>query len=267
VAADSDQRDGSPAATGCDGSAAAGSDEYDDSQDLDDESHAFDDAGSQRLDDGAADVLDDAAIGAETTVVIHATGAELRALINGEEGTGGEAEHHGPIPQNSLRKHLIRALRRTLLPGPATTSRHGTDRSTTPQTSTASTTRRVAAAVDRARGRIDIRITDEPPDGNPDTYTPAASVDRYVRLRDRTCQFPGCNRPAEFADLDHRTAFAEGGRTTTDNLHCLCRHHHRLKHQGGWTVTPNPDGTTTWTSPTGRRYRTPPAEPDPPTRT
>jgi len=214
-----------------------------------------------------ADAADDTDVGADTTVIIHATGAELRALINGEEGTGGEADHHGTIPQNSLRKHLIRALSRTLLPGPAATSRHRTNRPTAPHPSTTSTSRRTVAASDRIRGRIDVRITDEPPDGNPGTYTPTAAVDRYVRLRDRTCQFPGCNRPAEFADLDHRTAFAEGGRTTTHNLHCLCRHHHRLKHQGGWIITPNPDGTTTWKSPTGRCYRTPPPGPDPPTST
>jgi hypothetical protein len=74
-------------------------------------------------------------------------------------------------------------------------------------------------------------------------------------MRDRTCQFPGCNRPAEFTDLDHRVSFAAGGRTTAANLWCLCRHHHRLKHEGGWQIHPNPDGTYTWTSPTGRHYR------------
>jgi hypothetical protein len=56
--------------------------------------------------------------------------------------------------------------------------------------------------------------------------TPSAALDRYVRLRDRTCRFPGCNR-----------------------------HHHRLKHEGNWTVRRNPDGSHTWTSPTGRQYR------------
>jgi len=217
--------------------------------------------------EAVTDVDDGVVVGAETAVVIHATGAEIRALINGEPGTGGEADHHGPIPQKSLRKHLIRALDRTLLSHPPSDAGYPTGNASAAGSTVvrgpgvSSSRRRAVAAGDRVRSRIDIRITDEPPTGDPDRYTPTAAVDRYVRLRDRTCQFPGCNRPAEFADLDHRTAFAEGGRTTTRNLHCLCRHHHRLKHQGGWHITPNADGTTTWTSPAGRRYRTPPPEP------
>jgi hypothetical protein len=182
-------------------------------------------------------VVDEATVGADARVTIHATGAELRALLNGDESTGGELQGHGPIPQNALRKALIKALTQTLLPAPPTTptnSRRGT---------------RVNAS------RIDIRVTDQPPASDPDTYTPSAALDRYIRLRDRTCRFPGCNRPAEFTDIDHRQPFTAGGRTTADNLHCLCRHHHRLKHEGNWTVHRNPDGSQTWTSPTGRQYR------------
>ncbi|TCC01648.1 HNH endonuclease [Kribbella soli] len=181
------------------------------------------------VDNADVELHDDSTVGADATVVIHATGAEIRALIDGENGSGGTAERYGPIPQESLRKHLTRALTRSLLGG-------------------------------AGRSRIGLRLSDEPPTGKPDRYTPDAATDRFVRLRDRTCQFPGCNQPAEFADVDHRVAFAEGGRTTTDNLHCLCRHHHRLKHEGGWVVTSDPDGTTTWASPTGRRYRTPPPD-------
>jgi hypothetical protein len=184
----------------------------------------------------AGDLQDGSAVGAEAAVVIHATGAEIRALINGTDDSGGVAEHHGPIPQESLRKHLTRVLARTLLGGTGSPG----------------------------RSRLDLRLTDEPPAGTPDRYTPNAATDRFVRLRDRTCQFPGCNQPAEFADIDHRVAFAAGGRSSTKNLHCLCRHHHRLKHEGGWTVTSDADGTTTWASPNGRRYRTPPADSDPP---
>ncbi|HEY0470763.1 MAG TPA: DUF222 domain-containing protein, partial [Kribbella sp.] len=65
--------------------------------------------------------LDGAMVGADATVLIHATGAEVRALLDGEESTGGEVDGHGPIPQNSLRKHLIKALAQTLLPNLPTT--------------------------------------------------------------------------------------------------------------------------------------------------
>ncbi|MDX6294518.1 MAG: hypothetical protein QOH50_3593, partial [Kribbellaceae bacterium] len=185
------------------------------------------------------EIVDEATIGADAHVVIHATGAELRALLNGDQSTGGELEGHGPIPQNSLRKALIKALTQALLPALPTTP-------TTPTNGRRGT---------RVNGsRIDIRVTDQPPASDPDKYTPSAALDRYVRLRDRTCRFPACNRPAEYTDIDHRQAFAAGGRTTADNLHCLCRHHHRLKHEGNWTVHPNPDGSQTWTSPTGRQY-------------
>lgn len=221
-----------------------------------------------------SDALNEAAAGAEATVVIHATGAEVLALINGEVSTGGEAEHHGPIPQSSLRKHILKALAQVLLPNlPATpnSSRPAAaiHRARTANTSDGIATAGVHAANANATpdapaiascgsSRIELQITDQPPPSDPDRYTPSPALDRYVRLRDRTCQFPGCNRPAEYTDLDHRTAFAAGGRTTAANLWCLCRHHHRLKHEGGWRLHSNPDGTHTWTSPTGRRYRNSP---------
>ncbi len=47
-----------------------------------------------------------------------------------------------------------------------------------------------------------------------------------------------------------------------------------MKHQAGWSYTTSPDGSTSWTSPTGHHYRSKPpdlprdttvdAQPDPP---
>ena len=34
-------------------------------------------------------------------------------------------------------------------------------------------------------------------------YRPSTAQQRFVRTRDLTCCFPGCNRPAEYCDLDH----------------------------------------------------------------
>ena len=154
-------------------------------------------------------------------VVIHASAAELDAILHGLPGSGGELDGLGPLPQSALADALTKTT------GPL-------------------------------RSKVRWHLADRVPESNPERYSPSAELDRWVRHRDRRCRFPGCNRPAAFCDLDHREPFAPndpaGGRTTAANLHALCRHHHRLKHRGGWTIRRNPDGTTTWTSPTGREY-------------
>ena len=60
----------------------------------------------------------------------------------------------------------------------------------------------------------------------------------------------GCNRPATTCDLDHARPWPAGP-TTPTNLAGLCRRHHRLKQRRRWTYQLAPDGTATWTSPTG----------------
>jgi hypothetical protein len=71
--------------------------------------------------------------------------------------------------------------------------------------------------------------------------------------------FTTCNRPARIGDLDHIVPFPDGP-TAAHNLHPPCERHHIGKHQAGWTVRRNPDGSTTWTSPQGRTYTTRPPE-------
>ncbi len=95
-----------------------------------------------------------------------------------------------------------------------------------------------------------------------DSYRPPADLRHYLKVRDTTCRFPGCNRRAADTDGDHTTARAAGGRTNASNLAQLCRRHHVLKHQGTFTVTQseNGDGTLTWTTPTGRTHTTRPAD-------
>jgi hypothetical protein len=73
-----------------------------------------------------------------------------------------------------------------------------------------------------------------------------------VRARDKHCIFPGCLRAAKNCDIDHRVPYPEGP-TSVDNLACLCRHHHRLKHEGGWALDRRGDRYL-WTSPGGARY-------------
>lgn len=92
-------------------------------------------------------------------------------------------------------------------------------------------------------------------------YRPSTALDRFVRVRDQVCRFPGCTRAAVFADVDHTIAHPDGA-THASNLKCLCREHHLLKTfwggPGGWTDQQLPDGTVVWTALTGRQYRTMP---------
>lgn len=54
-------------------------------------------------------------------------------------------------------------------------------------------------------------------------YTPSRALADFVRCRDLTCRFPGCDRPAIGCDIDHTTPFGDGGPTHASNLKSLCR--------------------------------------------
>jgi hypothetical protein len=115
------------------------------------------------------------------------------------------------------------------------------------------------AIVDRLRGSL-VALTDATairrgealgPPPETDGYSPGAELDRFVQLRDRRCRFPGCRARAHTCDLDHRREWPDG-RTSHDNLCCLCEHHHRLKHQApGWHFDEAPDGALAVTTPSG----------------
>ncbi|MDT0349601.1 HNH endonuclease signature motif containing protein [Pseudonocardia charpentierae] len=90
------------------------------------------------------------------------------------------------------------------------------------------------------------------------TYHPPAGLADHVRARDVYCRFPGCRRTAVDAELDHILAWSDGGTTSDHNLAAYCTHHHRLKHHAGWQVHANPDGSLTWTTPTGHQRTTTP---------
>ena len=104
------------------------------------------------------------------------------------------------------------------------------------------------------------RILTDPLNGTPiaaDTYAPGRELRRAIQARDRTCRAPGCTIPAHRCDLDPTPPWAEGGRTTGDNLSALCRYHHRMR-EYGWALAQPAPGILEWTSPGGRTYRTTP---------
>jgi hypothetical protein len=67
------------------------------------------------------------------------------------------------------------------------------------------------------------------------TRTIPPSLRRALRVRDRGCRFPGCERQ-RFLDAHHVQHWAHGGETAIENLLLLCGRHHRLVHEGGYTV-------------------------------
>jgi len=83
------------------------------------------------------------------------------------------------------------------------------------------------------------------------SYEPSPHLVEQVRLRDGTCVFPWCQRPARSCDLDHIVAHADGGETSSANLACLCRLHHRMKTHGGWSYAMVEPGVFLWRSPRG----------------
>jgi hypothetical protein len=65
-------------------------------------------------------------------------------------------------------------------------------------------------------------------------YRPDSLLRRLVKIRQRTCAFPGCRRPAVACDDDHTVPYDQGGLTCECNLAPLCRRHHRAKQAPGW---------------------------------
>ncbi|MGV0815946.1 HNH endonuclease signature motif containing protein, partial [Mycolicibacterium boenickei] len=72
---------------------------------------------------------------------------------------------------------------------------------------------------------------------------------------------PGCGISATHCDLDHSVPWPAGA-THPGNLGPKCRTHHLIKTfrtgENGWTDIQHPDGSHTWTSPTGHTYHTTP---------
>ena len=116
-----------------------------------------------------------------------------------------------------------------------------------------------AVLAELVRGGAKIRPVRHPGDARPEpSYRPSAELERFIRCRDMTCRFPGCDRPAEFTDIDHTVPYPMGP-THPSNLKCLCRKHHLLKtFWTGWSDEQWRDGTVVWTSPTGQTYTTRP---------
>jgi hypothetical protein len=71
---------------------------------------------------------------------------------------------------------------------------------------------------------------------------------RALKSRDEGCRFPGCTHK-HFIDGHHIKHWSKGGETSLANLVQLCRHHHRLVHEGGFSCSTNAEGVLEFRNP------------------
>jgi hypothetical protein len=83
-------------------------------------------------------------------------------------------------------------------------------------------------------------------------------IRRALHLRDRGCSFPGCTHN-RFLHGHHIQHWLHGGETSVGNIALLCTHHHRLVHEGGWSVERMSDGELCFRAADGRELPAVPA--------
>ena len=67
------------------------------------------------------------------------------------------------------------------------------------------------------------------------TRSVPTAIKRALLARDKSCAFPGCHH-RRFVDAHHIQHWSAGGETSLDNLMLLCSQHHKLVHEGGFTI-------------------------------
>jgi hypothetical protein len=146
------------------------------------------------------------------------------ALVEACRQGSGKGDSSGPRPQL-----IIRASLDTLagIPGAAAGELEGGG------TVPAETVQRHAcdSAITRLTGQSELEH-----ELNHAVRTLPASTRRALEARDRHCVWPGCARPLSWCDGHHLVWWIRGGETSLPNLALLCRPHHRLVHEGGWSL-------------------------------
>ncbi len=65
---------------------------------------------------------------------------------------------------------------------------------------------------------------------------------KALKVRDRGCIWPGCDRPASWTSGHHLVHWIHGGPTDLSNLALLCYRHHGMVHEGNWQIVRTDDG-------------------------
>jgi len=70
----------------------------------------------------------------------------------------------------------------------------------------------------------------------------SGSQGKALKVRDRGCVWPGCDRPATWTSAHHIVHWIHGGATDLPNLVLLCYRHHWMVHEGDWQIVRSDDG-------------------------
>ena len=86
------------------------------------------------------------------------------------------------------------------------------------------------------------------------TPTVPAPTRRAVEARDGgRCTFPGCERDM-YLECHHIVHREHGGSNDVSNLQLLCWTHHKLIHEGGWSIRDQAGAKATWVRPDGSPF-------------
>jgi hypothetical protein len=103
------------------------------------------------------------------------------------------------------------------------------------------TARRIAC--DAAVSEVTLAPGGEPLAVGRTRRTAPAPMRRALVVRDRGCCFASCDRPPEWTDAHHVKFWGrDDGKTEVANMRLVCRFHHRLLHEGGWSLEQTADG-------------------------
>jgi hypothetical protein len=81
--------------------------------------------------------------------------------------------------------------------------------------------------------------------------TVSTALRRALYARDRRCTFPGCHRK-RYLDGHHLKHWIDGGETVPGNVTLQCDYHHKLLHEGAFSIVKEGDGTLRFVTADGR---------------
>ena len=81
--------------------------------------------------------------------------------------------------------------------------------------------------------------------------TVTTAIRRALWAHDKGCGFPGCSN-TRFVDAHHIRHWSDGGETSVENMVLLCSSHHKLVHEGGYSVQRDQTGELFFRRPDGK---------------